>query len=43
MIFETTEHSRHGFGRTTLPDALRAHTARTSFTIYLYTRERPPE
>lgn len=42
VIFETTEHSWHGFERIQLPEDKR-HLSRRSFAIYLYTRERPAE
>ncbi|ANB16738.1 2OG-Fe(II) oxygenase [Dokdonella koreensis] len=41
-LFETTEHSWHGFSAIRLPEAARAR-SRKSFAIYLYTRERPAE
>lgn len=41
-IFETSEHSWHGFPMIHLPDG-RTDLSRKSFAIYLYTRERPPE
>jgi hypothetical protein len=40
-IFETTEHSWHGFRQIALPEG-RKDLSRKSFAIYLYTRERPP-
>lgn len=41
-LFETTEHSWHGFSTIDLPESA-AGLSRKSFAIYLYTRERPPE
>ena len=41
-IFETTEHSWHGFEEIVLPEARRSQVSRKSFAIYLYSRERPP-
>jgi hypothetical protein len=40
VIFATSEHSWHGFQRIVLPPD-RKHLSRKSFSIYLYTRERP--
>lgn len=40
LVFETNEHSWHGFPRIQLPQD-RKHLSRRSFAIYLYTRERP--
>ena len=40
VVFETTEHSWHGFGRIALPEALR-DTGRKSVALYFYTRDRP--
>jgi hypothetical protein len=40
VIFATSEHSWHGFQRIALPPD-RKHLSRKSFSIYLYTRERP--
>ncbi|MBY0277292.1 2OG-Fe(II) oxygenase [Candidatus Binatia bacterium] len=40
VIFETSDHSWHGFRRLDLPEDQR-HRSRRSFALYLYTRERP--
>lgn len=42
LIFETNEYSWHGFRRIELP-ADRKHLSRKSFSIYLYTKDRPAE
>jgi hypothetical protein len=42
VLFETSEHSWHGFRRIQLPED-RRHLSRKSFAIYLYTLERPTE
>jgi hypothetical protein len=42
LVFETNEYSWHGFKRITLPDD-RRHESRKSFSIYLYTKDRPIE
>jgi hypothetical protein len=42
LIFETNEYSWHGFQRIALPDD-RKHLSRKSFSIYLYTKDRPAE
>jgi hypothetical protein len=42
VIFETSEHSWHGFQRIELPPA-RLGLSRRSFAVYFYTDTRPPE
>jgi hypothetical protein len=42
LIFETGERSWHGFQRITLPTT-HPHLSRKSFSIYLYTKDRPTE
>jgi hypothetical protein len=42
VIFETNEYSWHGFETIRLPDD-RKHLSRKSFSIYLYTKDRPSE
>jgi hypothetical protein len=42
LIFETNEYSWHGFERIQLPED-KQHLSRKSFSIYLYTRDRPAE
>jgi hypothetical protein len=42
VLFETSEHSWHGFGQIKLPED-RRHLSRKSFAIYLYTKDRPDE
>lgn len=42
IIFETNEYSWHGFRRITLPPD-KLHLSRKSFSIYLYTQDRPVE
>jgi SAM-dependent methyltransferase len=42
VIFETNEYSWHGFERIQLPPEKR-HLSRKSFSIYLYTKDRPAE
>jgi 2OG-Fe(II) oxygenase superfamily len=42
VIFDTSEFSWHGFPRIALPPDKR-HLSRKSFSIYLYTKERPAE
>lgn len=42
LIFETSERSWHGFPTIRLPQE-RKHLSRKSFSIYLYTRERPAD
>ncbi|APV50624.1 hypothetical protein BWI17_13560 [Betaproteobacteria bacterium GR16-43] len=42
VIFETNEYSWHGFKRIALPEAKKG-LSRKSFSIYLYTKDRPAE
>jgi Rps23 Pro-64 3,4-dihydroxylase Tpa1-like proline 4-hydroxylase len=42
VLFETTEHSWHGFAQVDLPND-RRQLSRKSYAIYLYSKERPPE
>ena len=42
VIFETSEHSWHGFERIQLPEG-KKHLSRKMLSIYLYTRDRPAE
>ena len=42
VMFETNEYSWHGFPKIDLPEDKR-HLSRKSLSIYLYTKERPPE
>src|SRR5450631_831809 len=42
VIFETNEYSWHGFQRISLPPD-KQHLSRKSFSIYLYTKDRPAE
>ena len=42
VLFETSEHSWHGFSAVNLPPEER-HRSRKSISIYLYTRERPQD
>lgn len=41
VVFETSDHSWHGFRRLDLPEGKR-DMSRRSFAMYLYTRARPP-
>lgn len=43
VLFETNEHSWHGFPRIDIPEVKRSDTSRKCLSIYLYTRERPAE
>ncbi|MEP7156149.1 MAG: 2OG-Fe(II) oxygenase [Betaproteobacteria bacterium] len=42
VLFETNEYSWHGFERIVLPPE-KKHLSRKSFSIYLYTKDRPAE
>jgi hypothetical protein len=42
ILFETSEHSWHGFSQIKLPEG-RRHLTRKSFAIYLYTTDRPAD
>jgi Rps23 Pro-64 3,4-dihydroxylase Tpa1-like proline 4-hydroxylase len=42
VMFETTEHSWHGFPRIELPED-KQHLSRRSFALYFYTEDRPAE
>jgi hypothetical protein len=42
VLFETNEYSWHGFQRIVLPPG-KTHLSRKSFSIYLYTKDRPAE
>lgn len=42
VLFETNEYSWHGFKRIALPPG-KEHLSRKSFSIYLYTKDRPAE
>jgi hypothetical protein len=41
VLFETSEHSWHGFSRIERPES--RELSRRSIAVYFYTRERPPE
>jgi hypothetical protein len=41
VLFETNEHSWHGFPKIQMPDG--RELSRKSFTIYMYTKDRPAE
>lgn len=42
VVFETSEHSWHGFEKIALPDHKKGQ-SRKSFAIYMYTKDRPQE
>ncbi len=41
VIFETTEHSWHGFTRVTFPADRKTNLSRRSLAVYFYTKDRP--